>query len=155
MKSNLEDLCLNISKCILILLKNDTIWSHNLVLLLVKKELYLVKSRLWASINRKVLAAVPNFARDFSFALHCTAWGRARMRAVYRFCVKLSSVHSTQYQFSGFFVHFRFLPVIFLFKNCETLCIFAFFCEIATFNSKCRAVGRSKNLGVPVVIRCA
>ena len=38
MKSNLEDLYLNIKQCILILLKNYTIWSHNLVLLLLKKR---------------------------------------------------------------------------------------------------------------------
>ena len=60
-KFNLEDLYLNIKQCILILMKNYTVWSHNLVLLLLKKELYLVKSRLWASMNQKVSAAVPNF----------------------------------------------------------------------------------------------
>ena len=38
MKSNLEDLYLNIKQCILILLKKYTIWSHNLVLLLLKKR---------------------------------------------------------------------------------------------------------------------
>ena len=38
MKSNLEDLYLNIKQCILILLKKYTIWSHNLVLLFVKKR---------------------------------------------------------------------------------------------------------------------
>ena len=38
MKSNLEDFYLNIKQCILILLKNYTIWSHNLVLLLLKKR---------------------------------------------------------------------------------------------------------------------
>ena len=61
---------LNIKKCILILLKNYTIWSHNLVLLLLKKELYLVKSRLWASMNRKVSAAAPNFGRGFRHPQH-------------------------------------------------------------------------------------
>ena len=38
MKFNLEDLYLNIKQCILILMKNYTIWSHNLVLLLLKKR---------------------------------------------------------------------------------------------------------------------
>ena len=38
MKSNLEDLYLNIKQCILILLKKYTIWGHNLVLLLLKKR---------------------------------------------------------------------------------------------------------------------
>ena len=38
MKSNIEDFYLNIKQCILILLKNYTIWSHNLVLLLLKKR---------------------------------------------------------------------------------------------------------------------
>ena len=38
MKSNLEDLYLNIKQCILILLKKYIIWSHNLVLLLLKKR---------------------------------------------------------------------------------------------------------------------
>ena len=38
MKSNLEDLYLNIKQCILILLKKYTIRSHNLVLLLLKKR---------------------------------------------------------------------------------------------------------------------
>ena len=54
MKSNLENLYLNIKQCILILMKKYTIYSHNLVLLLLKKELYLVKFRL------------PNFATNFS-----------------------------------------------------------------------------------------
>ena len=38
MKSNLEDLYLNSKQCILILLKKYIIWSHNLVLLLLKKR---------------------------------------------------------------------------------------------------------------------
>ena len=38
MKSNLEDLYLNIKQCILILLKKYTIWGHNQVLLLLKKR---------------------------------------------------------------------------------------------------------------------
>ena len=38
MKSNLEDLYLNIKQCILILLKKYIIWGHNLVLLLLKKR---------------------------------------------------------------------------------------------------------------------
>ena len=44
-KFNLEDLYLNIKQCILILLKKYTISSHILVLLVLKKELYLVKSQ--------------------------------------------------------------------------------------------------------------
>ena len=42
-KFNLEDLYLNIKQCILILMKKYTIWSHNLVLLLLKKTTLLSK----------------------------------------------------------------------------------------------------------------
>ena len=95
MKSNLEDLYLNIKQCILILLKNYTIWSHNLVLLLLKKGLYFVKSRLWASMNRKVSAAVPNFGRGFSciqltYILLSSA-ASARLLAVSSFSNQISS----------------------------------------------------------------
>ena len=43
MKSNLEDLYLKIKQCILILIKNYTIQSHNMVLLLLKKRTLLSK----------------------------------------------------------------------------------------------------------------
>ena len=69
MKSNLEDLYLNIKQCILILLKKYTIWGHNLVLLLLKKRTLFSKipavsvheskrvsccSQLWKRLYQKV-----------------------------------------------------------------------------------------------------
>jgi hypothetical protein len=61
-KFDLEDLYLNINQCILILMKNYIIWSHNLELLLMKKkELSLVKSRLWEPMNLNGSAGLPNF----------------------------------------------------------------------------------------------
>ena len=65
MKSNLEDLYLNIKQCILILLKNYTIWSHNLVLLLLKKRTLLSKIPAVSAHESKSSAAGPNFGRGF------------------------------------------------------------------------------------------
>ena len=67
MKSNLEDLYLNIKQCILILLKNYTIWSHNLVLLLLKKRTLFSKIPAVSAHESKSSAAVPNFGRGFKF----------------------------------------------------------------------------------------
>ena len=66
MKSNLEDLYLNIKQCILILLKNYTIWSHNLVLLLLKKRTLFSKIPAVSAHESKSSAAVPNFGRGFN-----------------------------------------------------------------------------------------
>ena len=66
MKSNLEDFYLNIKQCILILLKNYTIWSHNLVLLLLKKRTLLSKIPAVSAHESKSSAAVLNFGRGFS-----------------------------------------------------------------------------------------
>ena len=76
MKSNLEDLYLNIKQCILILLKNYTIWSHNLVLLLLKKRTLLSKIPAVSAHESKSSAAVPNFGRGFSFVNQ--EWEEAR-----------------------------------------------------------------------------
>ena len=65
MKSNLEDLYLNIKQCILILLKNYTIWSHNLVLLLLEKRTLLSKIPAVSAHESKSSAAGPNFGRGF------------------------------------------------------------------------------------------
>ena len=65
MKSNLEDFYLNIKQCILILLKNYTIWSHNLVLLLLKKRTLFSKIGAVSAHESKSSAAVPNFGRGF------------------------------------------------------------------------------------------
>ena len=74
-KFNLEDLYLNIRQCILILMKNNTIWSHKLVLFLLKKEqLYLAKSRLWAPMPLSWAAALPNFRYKLYASLY--AWVR-------------------------------------------------------------------------------
>ena len=56
---------LNINQSILILMKKYMIWSHNLALLLLKKELCLVKSQLWEPMNLNWSAALPNFGRGF------------------------------------------------------------------------------------------
>ena len=56
-----QSIYLNLNLCILILMKNYIIWGRNLVLLLLEKSTYLVKSWLWASMNQKVSPAVPNF----------------------------------------------------------------------------------------------
>ena len=66
MKSNLEDLYLNIKQCILILLKKYTIWGHNLVLLLLKKRTLFSKIPAVSAHESKSSAAVPNFGRGFS-----------------------------------------------------------------------------------------
>ena len=58
-----EDLYLNLKQCILILLKKYTIWSIIWSFCYWKKEIYLVKSQLCASIDWKVSAAVPNFRK--------------------------------------------------------------------------------------------
>ena len=68
-KFNLEDLHINIKQCILIFMENYIIWSHNLILLLMKKELYLVKFRLWASMKRKVSAANGQFISKWFFGV--------------------------------------------------------------------------------------
>ena len=65
MNSNLEDLYLNIKQCILILLKNYTIWSQNLVLLLLKKRTLFSKIPAVSAHESKSSAAVPNFGRGF------------------------------------------------------------------------------------------
>ena len=72
MKSNLEDLYLNIKQCILILLKNYTIWSHNLVLLLVEKRTLLSKIPAVSAHESKSSAAGPNFGRGFNTVMR---WG--------------------------------------------------------------------------------
>ena len=92
MKSNFEGLYLNFKQCILILLKNYAIWSHNLVLLLLKKKIYLVKSRLWASMNWKVSAAVPDFGRCFSLIYNLEA-----VAALLKIFMGLASVHFQKY----------------------------------------------------------
>ena len=70
-KYSLEDLYLNIKQCILILLKNYTIWSHNLVLLLLKKRTLLSKIPAVSAHESKSSAAVPNFGRGFTHTATC------------------------------------------------------------------------------------